>query len=294
MASTQIRATDRIVRTIIGGQVQTNLTLGLPHAWEEHSTLNEKLQIQSKIYPEGNPAVRYFCIGNQGHEFIRNANGIPSSMPIAHEASDLSPWKIKPFVMREVGNDLTTDERAKFGLRRIETLEGGKKYICYYGRRIDFDNVVRSMRYTKYVDGVAQTIEWHPTDANLNPARPDIPTTGILVATGEYYDYSCKVSLVWTPWDINEYLNVAKLTEGGEEYAVISEIGMVSAGDKIVRADDGQGSAFDMNEIVGAQVTDLISTYHNLYTTNDTLTLKYDLGALEARKAGPTGAEILP
>ena len=67
MASTQIRATDRIVRTIIGGQVQTNLTLGLPHAWEEHSTLNEKLQIQSKVYPEGNPAVRYFCIGNQGH-----------------------------------------------------------------------------------------------------------------------------------------------------------------------------------------------------------------------------------
>lgn len=294
MASTPIRPTDRIVRTIIGGKVQTNLTLGLPHDWDAFSTLNEKLGSNNGILPEGNPAVRYICIGINGHDMVTNANGIRATYPIAHKASDLSPWIIKPFVMRDINNDLTADERARFGLRRIETLEGGVKKICYYGRRIDFSNVSRNMRLTKYVAGQPTTIAWAPSNANLNPVREILPNQGTIVATGEYYDYSCKVSLSWTPWDINEYLNVCKLTEGGEQFAVISEIGLVSAADQVRRADDGKGQQFDMNEIIGAQVTDLISTYHNLYTTNDTLTLKYDLGALEARKAGPTGSEIIP
>ena len=117
---------NNVTRTVYGASVQTSLLLGLPFSFPEYSTLNQHLGIQKDTLPNigDKPNLGYYVWGNRGHSMIIGADSIPLNEVVQHRATDAGLYGQLPFVLREVNQDLTTTERAKYVLRRQEERNG--------------------------------------------------------------------------------------------------------------------------------------------------------------------------
>ncbi len=133
---------ENICRTVYGSALQTAKQLGLPYDVKANSTLNEKFGILSSVSLASDdiPNMRYFVIGNGGHQMTIGANNIAKPEPIQHLATDAALYNQIPFVLREPENDLSPSERLKYALRRSETHQG-RPYYAYYLRRLDLTGV---------------------------------------------------------------------------------------------------------------------------------------------------------
>jgi hypothetical protein len=124
---------DNFRRTGIGGLLQTCAMLGIAVPQIANTTLNEKLSIQANATLGVNemPRARYICIGIGGHQGTVGADGILLIGSAQHRPTDNSLFRMMPFVMRPLTNDLTTVERQRYALRRIENHKG-LDYAVYY------------------------------------------------------------------------------------------------------------------------------------------------------------------
>lgn len=273
---------ENIVRTIYGSFLQTCNLLGLPFSRKANTTLNEKFNIQADTLPGMSemPKMRYFAIGNGGHRMSIGSDGIAIPQPIQHRSKDAALFHHLPFVLREPQNDLANTERANYGLRREETWNG-VRYIAYYLKRIPLGTVVAEMEYKTVNAGQTDTTPFIPDSSNLNPAPPELSPTGVNVVTGDYTTASAKISLALSAWDVTELLNVAKVIYDNEDYAIISEVGLVSGIDKVIQVPGVGASVINFNEVICAQVVSHISTFYPLrFSTNGT-ELILDVGATE-------------
>lgn len=276
-----------ITRTVYGTFLQTTERLKLPFTLIPNTTLNEKFGVQSGIVPAAGviPGLRYLAIGNYGHLTVQGEDGSDETVPVRHRPTDAGLFNQIPFVLREVGNDLTSLERAKYGLRVIET-HGGQNYIAYYLRRLDMTGVVPQLQHIEVVDGVVVTTPFVPTTDNLNPTRPAIPNTGVVLGSNSYESSSAVVTIQLEPEDITEILNAHQIRTGSTRSPVISEMALVSGVDKDVTASSGGSGSFVYSEVICAQVNVHISTYHALgYATNG-LELTLDVGGVEPTLGG--------
>lgn len=274
---------EAIVRTIYAAALQTSQLLGLPFVLVEKTTLNEALNINGTATP-GNadmPHMRYMCIGNGGHRMKVGGNGIAVPEPIQHRSSDANLYNILPFVLRTVDNDLTAGQRQGYSLRKQVTI-ANTNYIAYYLKRIDMTGVVPTMNYNTVVDGVTTTTAFIPNTTNLNPQPPALNNQGNNVVTGDYLTASALLQIPFTADDVTELLNVANILYGSPDYAIISEIGLVSGVDRMLSVPSGAGGSFNFLEVVFAQVCTFISSFHSMQFTTNGLNLAFDVGATEA------------
>lgn len=273
---------DGITRTIYGSLLQTVKLLGLPFSKKTNSTLNEKFGIQADAVPSISdmPNVQYYVIGNGGHRMSVGTDGIAKPEPIQHRATDAALFHHLPFVLREPQNDLAAADRANYGLRREETWNG-LRYIAYYLKRIPLSTVVADMEYKSVQDGNTITSPFAPDSSNLNPTPPALSPSGVNVVTGDYTTATAKVSLALTAADVTELLNVAKVIYDDEDYAIISEIGLVSGVDKVITTTGVGAATISFNEVICAQVVSHINTFFPLRFSSNGTEILLDVGSTE-------------
>lgn len=271
-----------ITRSIWGSALQTSLLMGLPHVAPANSTLNEKFNFLPGVKPDAAkiPTIKYFCIGNGGHRNAIGADGAPYTAPVNHRASDAALFRHMPFVLRTMDNDLSVTERAKYAGRRIEE-HGGRNYFAYYLRRLDLTNTVPQMQHTTVNEGVATTVPYAPTGANLNPTAPEMPSAGVITTSGNFLSTSGVVKISFTEQDIAELVEVARIMYDNEYMAVISEIGLCSGVDKTTTGSGAGNTQFNYLEAIAVQIATFITAYYSMGFTNKGFDFEVELGATE-------------
>lgn len=262
--------------------MQTALLLKLPYEVLTNSTLNEKFGIQNGVMPaiENYPAMRYFAVGNGGHRMSVGAGGIAKPEPVQHRGTDAALYNHLPFILRDVTNDLQIVDRAKYGLRRIET-HNGNQYVAYYLKRIDMTDVLVATEFVTVADGVSTITDFVPDSSNLNPTPPVLNGAGVNIVTGDYVAATAKATLTLDTFDITELLNVANIIYNDESYAIVSEIALCAGVDKSISAPSVGNTTITFNEVIGTQVMSHVNTFFPLKFANAAVAVELDIGVSE-------------
>ncbi|AHI60160.1 hypothetical protein Ea357_010 [Erwinia phage Ea35-70] len=253
----------RNVRSHAGNMLQVAQMLGIAHVVQEHTTLNEKFNVLPDQIPQtGRPNMQYFCIGFGGHKGILGKNNTFLSTSIDHYPDHAALYKHIPFVLREIGNDLTADQRAKYRLRSIITLDDGSRYIAYYLKKIELSNVVvRSQKNTRDEAGLITTSDYVPDASVLNPQQPELNTNNIdqVVTSTTFLSANAELDLSLNELDCSELLDVARILYKDEAYALVSEYGLVAGIDVPAQGSTGAGGTIQYTEVVAAQIVDFMT-----------------------------------
>lgn len=270
------------VRTIYGAAVQVCQLADVPFVSVTNTTLNESINVGTELALSvvDMPKLRYFCIGNGGHTVIDYGDGMKYPRPLKHSIEDPAPFSILPLAMRQVDNDLSAQQRARYGLRKIENING-ENYFVYYLRRLDLSSKRVVMNHKKVANGITDTVQYVPTVANLKPVPKDISNTGTNTATGDYLTANLEIDLILDSFDIEEILNACTIKYGTDNLAIISEIGFVTGVDKIIMTTTSYGSSIDFTEVANAQIHTFMECFHALKYTRRSLVATYDLGSTE-------------
>lgn len=272
-----------VTRTCYGVFLQTCKNIGAPFSLIANTTLNEKLSIQANVAPSASeiPNMTYLVIGNLGHATVTADDGSDETIPVPHRASDAGLYGQIPFVLRETTDDLPAGSfRDKFCLRRQET-HNGKTYYAYYGLRLDFSTVVPQLQKVEIINGEVVVTQFVPTTDNLNPPRPEITNSGVVLGSNSSVTAAAIVTITLDADMIAEIINAHKVRTGSVRSPVISEIGLVSGVNRSVAANSGSGGSFQFKEVIAAQINVHISTYHAVGYSSNKMDLTLDIGGVE-------------
>jgi hypothetical protein len=255
--------------------------LGLEFEKFLNTTLNQKFDIQPSaiIPPTVKPSLKCFTIGIGGHSYTTGANGIPLSQGVDHTSGDFGLYDHLPFVLRPINNDLTVEERKRYCLRKLVTIDN-VNYYAYYGKRLPMDDVEVKRTKRTVTDGETLVEEYTPTEANLSPKPPQIPTTGVVSTSGEYLATSAIVPMPFTEKDVQELYNVAKIIYGDERYAILSEFGFCTGVDAVVSVNT-PGGQVSFNEVIGCQISAIISGHYELIYNSKGFDFSLEVGAVQ-------------
>jgi hypothetical protein len=273
---------ENITRTVYSSYLQTCLALKKNFVAVANTTLNQKFGIQNGVDPAPGqmPGLAYWGIGNAGHSLSLDANGAPVTNVVQHRGTDAALFNHLPFVLRELNNDLSSVERARYALRRIEE-HGGRNYFAYYLRRLDLAATAVNMEYTTVVDNVSTTTPFVPDSSNLNPTAPVLNNNGVNVVSGDYTSVTSPVTLSISAADAAELLNVALVIYNDERRAWVSEICLCSGVDKVVQSPGVGAGTIDFNEAIAVQVMTHIAASYQMKFNNNGFQINLDVGATE-------------
>lgn len=271
-----------IVRTVYGAALQSATLLGKAPVIHPSSTLNTKFGIMADTLPNTTeiPVMQYMAIGIGGHRYTVGAGGISKPEPVQHRARDAACYHHLPFVLREVSNDLTAEERARYALRRPE-IHNGLQHYAYYLRRIPLDATVVGMEYVTVQDGNEVVTPFIPDSGDLNPQPPAISPTGVNTVSGDYLSATSKLDLSLSVDDVNELKNVARILFNDEDYSIVSEVATCSGVDKQISAPGPGNTTISFNEAIGVQVVSHINAFYPLNFSPNGVEIIIDVGAIE-------------
>lgn len=258
----------KIVTTLASLNNQNAKFFGIPVEYPEKSTLNEHLKFLQNILPGNDvyPNACYMCIGDRGHMLTVDSEGDGVAVPIKHDPTDAAPYRIRPFVMRPIDDDLSDEAREKYA-GRILIEVNGKRYWAYYLMRLSMA-AVKVQRYKITVRNKVRTVvPFVYNDTNLYPVRPEMPDYNYdysdqsTLSDGDYVQAVATVRLALDETDIANYLNVCKILNGSPEKSAISEFCLVSGVDYMASGESYTGSQFTYNEVIGAQVATFLTTF---------------------------------
>ena len=270
---------DNNVRSIYGAYLQTCALLGFNVDIKPNSTLNQKFDLfPNEIFNTGEtPTVKYLTIGNGGHTASMGVDGLPLINPVPHSPRHAALYNHLPFIIREVGEDLTPSERLLYRLRVPRTIDG-VNYMCYYAKVLDLSMVEPKIELRNNTDGVITATDFAPSLADLNPVKPVIPVNGNITSTGNYLASTAKIEFVMNEAEITELLNARNIIYGSDNYAFISEIGLCSGVDRSLMGNFG-GPPSAYTEAVGVKIMNFISTAIPAYALSTSITQTIDVGS---------------
>ena len=182
--------------------------------------------------------------------------------------------------MRPIASDLSTSQRAQYALRQIVTY-GGVQYAAYYLRRIDFTGVATQMEINTVLNNVTNTTPFVANSSNLNPTPPALNSSGVNVVSGNYASSDALVALGFSTADAAELINVAQIIYGDPGYAIISEVGLVSGVDAVVAVNAGTSGAFNMAEVIAAQIVSFVNNFLPVNYLADGTAINLNVGSTE-------------
>lgn len=271
----------KITRTVLGAQLQTNHYLKLPTIINPNTTLNQKFDIQNNIALAENdiPAANYYAIGNGGHDYAIGVDGAKLPSPIMHKVRSAALYNHLPFILRTPNNDITNTQRNSYRLRKNVVI-GGNQYIAYYLRTIDKSSTESSLQLREVVDGVVTSTPFEHILSDLSPTPPDIDNEGNNTTTGNYISATARIVFSMNDFDIEELLNVANIIYNDDRYAIISEVAICSGVDKTVTGTfNGVNSSYV--ESVGVQCMSFLNTLFVAKFMNNSFSAQMDVGSVE-------------
>lgn len=293
----------KVTRTPYGLQVQTALLMGRPHEIAEYTTINEVLTDASLVpYQPTSPLLametaeaydystdsqnlrlQYLCIGHGAHFNVSGATGgIPYTDYYAHEAPDAALFKMIPFVVRPVANDLSAEQRTNYRLRKTMQIDG-TLYAAYYARKLNFDGVIAETTLTTVVNGVKNTSTFTPTINQLKPTPRQINGTN----KGSYISVIAPTQLKFSEQEITWFKEACELLFGSVNYAIISEFAYCTGVDKpVTKRYNATGAATVvkdgvLKEAVGVQISVHVTDYVPLSSADTEYVQAVDVGASE-------------
>lgn len=271
-----------ITRTVYGAALQTAQLTGRPFELIASTTLNEKLNVLTNptIVSGEYPRLQYVCIGNGGHGIKNGGTNMVVPVPLQHRTSDAAPFNMIPFVLRHVDEDLPQGQRVRYALRRTEQING-ENYYAYYLRRLPAITGSVQLNHKAVSGGNTTVTPFTPTSAHLNPVPPDLDNSGTNVATGDYLTATLATQFNLDSFDIAEILKVSTIIYGEDDFAVISEIGLVTGLERQISVATSGGANVNFNEVAAAQIHTHITRFTPLKFTNGAVNNTYNLGATE-------------
>lgn len=275
-----------ITRTIYGNALQPSLMFDRPYVVQDlenadgKCTLNHKFGIHPTQLPgpDERHAVRYYAIGIGGHRAITGANGIGRTRPRRHDPTDAACFEHLPFVLRDLNNDLTVEQRKHYAGRRIEQRGGATKVAYYLKRLATQDSQVQSKIIPA---GGGTSRPFVPTTANLNPVPLDETggtDSNVVSTSGDKVSSSLIVNIDFNAFDAAELRNVARIIYGDESYALVSEIAICAGVDRVLAGQGPGNTTLDYLEAIAVQPVQFISCYYQLDMQNEGFGFKIDVG----------------
>lgn len=271
--------------TLTAMRLAIALMTGALVKYPEKSTLNEHFNWLTNRIPDGKerPTLKYMCIGNRGHVAKEEDDGFTDMVPVGKVANASGMFNAVPFVLREMDNDLSDEQRKNYAFR-IKENHNGRDYWAYYLKRIDM-RTVETSDFIIVKQGATQTVDNHNyTDKELFPKPIELPDYDydndqrVDIPDGKYVSSTANVKIMFDEFDVQEYMNVTAIMRGSSRSSVISEIALASGIDGAATGDDATGSPFTYDEALGVQVLYYITLYSNLAITNENLNMTVKLG----------------
>lgn len=232
---------------ILGMTIALEERFGITPRNDPGTTLNTKFGVFPNRLPTGKRVVKYFCWGNKGRT---NDNTTQSSaQPVL--GTNMALYGMRPFRAVPFENDLSASERAKYAMRRVETIRG-TRYCLYYLKKIDFSQ--SQVQYIRTDPATGQSTTYEIDYADLSPTPPTADANGIIRDIADEISVNLPGSLTITGEEVWESTSVMDL--GDARNAIVSEIGFVSASSEMVSATDVNNVAFTYEEAVFAQMVD--------------------------------------
>lgn len=271
----------KIVPTQLSNYLQVAKFLATPFVQHENTTLNQKFDIlPNATVPAGSyPSLKCFTIGIGGHTYTMGPNEIPLSQGVDHSSGDAGLYRHLPFVIRPVNDDLSTNERSRYCLRKMIDVDG-KNYFAYYGKRLNLTGVQPRMTKRTIEDDQVVVEEYHYTEQNLSPIPPEIPNTGAVSTSNEYLATTAIVPMPFNEQDVAELYNVAEVLFGDRRMAVISEFGFCTGHDTDVSVNTTSGPT-NFKEVVGCQIAAIISGHYELIFNSRGFDFSLEVGAVQ-------------
>jgi len=278
-------AVENVVRTLMSSYVQTHISLNLPYNMPDFTTLNEKLGAQAGVKPQTNQriAFNFFSIGFGGARNVIGEDGTHLQVPRQHETLDFSPFAIMPFVVRELTDDLSAAQRARFCLRVEATNpRDGKRYIHYYGRWFNqFEGPVQMTQFRIENGNVVDVSPFVPGAANLNPVPRDLTNSGLNIVDGRYVRTSILSDVSWSAWDVQELLKAAVIVKGSENYAFFNELAVGASVKNPTTVQSPGAGSFTYDEAIAATCTNLLNVNYQALYFRDGFDVKLNFGSTE-------------
>jgi hypothetical protein len=272
---------ETIVRTIYASHLSNCMMLRRPFSVLPNSTLNQKFNLFKDELPSINeyPVLGYIGIGNKGATYEVTDTGFVLTNPVRHLPRDASLYNFIPFLIRDINNDISSTERAKYRLRVPMTI-GGTTYVAYYLRALTINDLIPSVEL-RNVDGEnITTNSFTPTQSDLAPNHPTVNNGNLNTANGDYLVSTSKINFALNRNDIQEIMDACALVFGDPRYAVINEIAIVSGIDKILQGTFGSTQS-NYTEVTSAQCATFIAQYHALTSNTTKVEIELDVGSVE-------------
>lgn len=269
------------VRTIYAAHLSTCKALGRPHTLLPNSTLNQKFNLFKDDVPNINqyPIVGYVGIGNKGATYDITSDNFVLTSPVPHLPRDAALYNHIPFVVRHINDDLPAEERIKFRMR-VPVTVAGEPHVAYYLRALSLEDVIPTVELRNVQESNITTDTFTPTIGDLSPNHPAVSNINVNNPSGDYLVSSAKVNLILNRDDVTNIRDACELMFGDPRYAVINEIALVSAVDKIQQGTFGSVTSNYM-DVIAAQVNAFIYQYHALTESTTEVQLRFDIGSSE-------------
>lgn len=271
----------KIVPTQLSNFLQVSNYIGTEFIKHDNTTLNQKFDIQaaSQLPPNTTPSLKCFTIGIGGHSYTMGPNNIPLSQTVDHSSGDAGLYHHIPFVIRAVNDDLTSSERARYCLRRMEEHDG-VNYYAYYGKYLNMAGVRPRMTKRTISDDQVVIDEYVYTEENLSPVPPAIPNTGAVTTSNEYLATTAVIPMPFNEQDVAELYNVAEVIFGDRRLAIISEFGFCTGHVTDVSINTPSGPV-TFKEVIGCQISAIISGHYELIFNSRGFDFSLEVGAVQ-------------
>lgn len=267
---------ESVVRSLCGSRIQTALLTKTMPEIQQYTTLNEKFGVQSGVAPTEIPTLNLMVMGNKGHTSAIGANGVSLTRFHEHVSTNTALYGHIPYVLRELANDLTPAERAKYALRAQVTYNS-QQYIAYWAKRMDLSAGLITSKIRTQNSGV-ETITTHvPQASDLNPTPPVLSSGGVNPLENQFGLVSMVMPLQFSAAEVAEILEACRIIYGDESYAIISEIGLCTSDTKQISLPD---SSF-FNEAVAVQIASFLQEHYTLTSSRGGINGTLNVGSAE-------------
>lgn len=285
--STNSRLPSTVVTTTMAGEkiaiasfTKENVTI------DQYTTLNEVLDVKASeslgVKAGADFALRYATVGIKGSQFIGNNDlGIPRMVVNQHQPTDNAMFYMIPQVVRELSNDLSATDRAKYRLRVVKSVNG-VLYALYYAKVIDFTKFIPAGRIVtrNAATGVEPPDTYIPQEDDLHPVPLKPNADGTIPVSDKYASATGKLNIGFTQTDLAELQNACGILFGDASLAATNEYAILAG---IDTPTDGQTSGSQMinyTELLSATIVyHVTETWPRDANANGEIPLEVDIGS---------------
>lgn len=205
-----------------------------------YSTLNQRFGIEAAtaLLPGETIVTQYVAIGNGGAFSSVNAQGAMKLTSSQHLTSHSGLYNQLPYVVRDIANDLSPIERAKYRMR-VPFTKGGSDKVAYYLKKIDLSLVSTPTLEQREIvsSGGVTSVDVTPfnhVQNDLVPTAVQLTNTQVMQVGAKYIAASCMVPFELTAEEYTEFSNACAVMFDDTGFDSITDVALISGVDRVI------------------------------------------------------------